>query len=303
VLADLLAHLYVLLPVLDDDKHHFVGEAEAQKLLDRGGTWLAEHPAKELITQRYLRHRRGLVRDVLTQLAEDAPTEPGTDDEERDAEEAAIETPLSLNQQRLAAVVDVLREAGAARIVDLGCGEGRLVQALLAERWVAHVTGVDVSPRVLAVAARRLHLDRMTERQRARVDLVQGGLTYRDTRFADADAACLVEVVEHVDESRLAALERVVFAHARPPLVVVTTPNREHNVRFAGLAAGTLRHRDHRFEWTRTELAAWAETVATTHGYTVTYHGIGADDPEVGPPTQMAVFTRPARRSRVGQEA
>jgi 3' terminal RNA ribose 2'-O-methyltransferase Hen1 len=303
VLADLLAHLYVLLPVLDDEKHHWVGEAEAEKLLARGGTWLAEHPAKELITQRYLRHRRGLVQGVLTQLAEDASAEPGTDDEDKDAEEAAVEAPLSLNQQRLAAVVAVLRDAGAARIVDLGCGEGRLVQALLAEPWVGHVTGVDVSPRVLEHAARRLHLDRMTERQRARVDLVQGGLTYRDRRFADVDAACLVEVIEHVDEGRLGALEQVVFAHARPPLVVVTTPNVEHNVRFATLATGTLRHRDHRFEWTRAELAAWAETVAAAHGYTVTYQGIGPDDPEVGPPTQMAVFTSPARRSRVGQEA
>lgn len=292
VLADLLAHLYVLLPVLDDDKHHFVGEAEAEKLLERGGDWLPAHPERELITQRYLRHRRGLVRGVLTQLAEDDPAEPGTDDAERDAEEAAVEAPLSLDEQRLATVVEVLREAGAARIVDLGCGEGRLVQALLAEPWVAHVTGVDVSPRVLAQAERRLHLDRMTERQRARVALVQGGLTYRDRRLVGADAACLVEVVEHVDEGRLAALEQVVFGHARPPLVVVTTPNREHNVRFAGLAAGTLRHRDHRFEWTRAELAAWAEAVTAAHGYTVTYRGIGEDDPEVGPPTQVAVFTR-----------
>jgi 3' terminal RNA ribose 2'-O-methyltransferase Hen1 len=291
-LADVLAHLYVLLPVLDDDKHYWVGEDEARKLLARGEGWLAAHPSRELITRRYLRHRRALAAGVLAALAEDDPEAPGACDERDDEEEAAVERPLSLEQQRHVAVVAELVGAGAGRVVDLGCGEGRLVEALLAEPTIAQVTGVDVSARALERAAARLQLDRMSERRRARVELVQGGLTYRDARFAGHDAAALVEVIEHVDPPRLAALEQVVFAHAAPPTVVVTTPNREHNVRFPGLAAGALRHRDHRFEWTRAEFSAWADRVAGEHGYTVRLDGIGTDDPDVGPPTQMAVFSR-----------
>ena len=43
-LAELLAHLYVLIPVLDDDKHYYVGQDELEKLLRQGEGWLAGHP-------------------------------------------------------------------------------------------------------------------------------------------------------------------------------------------------------------------------------------------------------------------
>jgi 3' terminal RNA ribose 2'-O-methyltransferase Hen1 len=291
-LADLLSHLYVLLPVLDDDKHYWVGEDEAGKLLDKGGAWLASHPARELISRRYLKHRRALVNDVMARLSDDAPDGRVEADEEHDREEERVEERVSLNQQRLEAVVGAVVHAGASRVLDLGCGEGRLVQALLKNPQVTQVTGADVSTRVLGRAADRLHLDDLPDRQRERVALIQAGLTYRDRRFAGFDAATLIEVVEHLDEPRLAALEQVVFAHAAPATVIVTTPNREHNVRFESLPAGQLRHRDHRFEWTRPEFTAWAGRVAAAYRYQVAYSGVGPDDPEVGPPTQMAVFTR-----------
>ncbi len=284
-LADLLAHLYVLLPVLDDEKHYWVGDDEADKLLAKGESWLGAHPARDLITRRYLKHRHSLAAIVLDQLA-DEDTQV-----EAEAETEAQADKPSLNQQRIGAVVAVITGAAAAKVIDLGCGEGRLVQALL-DAGVAQVTGVDVSPRVLAKAEARLHMDRLSERQAGRVTLLHGGLTYRDARFAGFDAAALVEVIEHLDEARLGALEQVVFAHAKPPMVVVTTPNVEHNVRFAGMAAGQFRHRDHRFEWSRTEFAAWANKVAAEHGYSVRFEPIGPVDPEVGAPTQMAVFTR-----------
>lgn len=291
-LADLLSHLYVLMPVLDDDKHYWVGEDEARKLLDKGGAWLASHPARELISRRYLKHRRSLANDVLARLADDSPDDQVEADEEHDREEELVEERISLNQQRLDAVTRAVIDAGASRVLDLGCGEGRLVQALLKVPQVAQVTGADVSTRVLERAADRLHLDELSDRQRDRVALIQAGLTYRDSRFDGFDAATLIEVIEHLDEARLAALEQVVFAHAAPATVIVTTPNQEHNVRFESLPAGQFRHRDHRFEWTSAEFAAWAEHVAATHGYRVGFAPIGPDDPEVGPPTQMAVFTR-----------
>ena len=291
-LKDLLEHLYVLLPVLDDDKHYWVGAEEVEKLLRRGGEWLAAHPDRELIANRYLRHDRYLTQEAVSRLQEDDALDPDEVAQAQDEEEAAVEKPLNLNQQRLDAVVGALTQGGARRVLDLGCGEGRLVQALLKAPSIDHVIGLDVSHRSLEFAPRRLHLDTMAPRQRARVELLQGSLTYRDRRLEGFDAAAIVEVVEHLDPTRLGSFERAIFAHARPSRVVLTTPNSEYNVQFETLPAGTLRHRDHRFEWTRAQFSAWADGVAERNGYEVLISPIGPLDDEVGPPTQMAVFTR-----------
>ncbi len=291
-LSDLLGHLYVLLPVLDDDKHYWVGTDEVDKLLHRGEEWLAHHPDRELITQRYLRHDRRLTREALARLLEDDPTDPDEAATAHDAEEEAVEAPIRLNDERLAAVVAVIRASGARRVLDLGCGAAKLVQALLKEKSVEHVVGLDVSYRALEAGARRLHLDTMAPRQRERVELMQGSLTYRDRRLEGFDAAAVVEVIEHLDPARLGSFERVLFAHSKPETIVLTTPNVEYNARFESLPAGTLRHRDHRFEWTRDEFATWAGDVAGRHGYGVEVSGLGPADPDVGSPTQMAVFTR-----------
>jgi 3' terminal RNA ribose 2'-O-methyltransferase Hen1 len=152
------------------------------------------------------------------------------------------------------------------------------------------VVGTDVSPRALELAERRLNLDRMPDSQRARLRLMQSSLTYRDKRLTGFDAAVLMEVVEHLDPERLPALEAAMFGSARPGAVVVTTPNREYNGRYERLAAGAMRHRDHRFEWDRAEFRVWADSIAERHGYTVEYLPVGEDDPVLGPPTQMAVF-------------
>ncbi|MFD0854041.1 3' terminal RNA ribose 2'-O-methyltransferase Hen1, partial [Actinomadura adrarensis] len=127
-----------------------------------------------------------------------------------------------------------------------------------------------------------------------RVEIHQSALTYTDERFRDYDAAVLMEVIEHVDPPRLGAVERVVFGYAKPKAVIVTTPNSEYNVRYEGLAEGAMRHPDHRFEWTRAEFTEWAGKVASDYGYAVRFVGVGDDDPEVGAPTQMAVFTKEA---------
>jgi 3' terminal RNA ribose 2'-O-methyltransferase Hen1 len=291
-LQDLLEHLFVLLPVLDDDKHYWVGPDEVDKLLRRGGAWLATHPDKELIARRYLRHDRRLTSDALARLLVDDADDPDEAQADHDQEEAVVEKPISLNEQRLAAVVGEIEAARARRVVDLGCGAGKLVQRILRDTKAEKVLGVDVSYRALEAASRRLHLDTMAPRQRERVDLVQGALTYRDKRLQGFDAATVVEVIEHLDPPRLGAFERAVFAFARPTRVVVTTPNIEYNALFETLPAGSLRHRDHRFEWTRAEFGQWADGVAARHGYDVELTGIGPVDDERGAPTQMAVFRR-----------
>jgi 3' terminal RNA ribose 2'-O-methyltransferase Hen1 len=296
-LADALNHLYVLLPVLDNAKHYWVTTDEVDKLVRAGVGWLRTHPDRDLITDRYLAHKRDLVATAVGRLAEVDDAEPEAldnavpDGEQAEAEAGAPERPVALAEQRKGAVLAALRAAGATRVVDMGCGEGALIRLLLDDASFTEVLGVDVSARALQVAARRLGLDRLPERQRQRVRLVQSSLTYRDARVAGFDAMVLMEVVEHVDPPRLDALERTVFGHARPGTVLVTTPNAEHNVRYPDLPAGTMRHRDHRFEWTREQFRSWADSAASRYGYRVRYLPVGADDPDVGPPTQMAVFS------------
>ncbi|MBI4956087.1 MAG: 3' terminal RNA ribose 2'-O-methyltransferase Hen1 [Myxococcales bacterium] len=291
-LADVLTHLYVLLPVLDNEKHYWVGEDEIQNLLAKGEGWLAAHPERDQILHRSLRGQRRLTRMALERLLADEEPDLEAREEQAARTEDAGDERLSLNEERVAAVLAVVTETGARSVVDLGCGEGRLLRALLRQRSLARIVGLDVSPRALDIAADRLDLEKLPPAQRQRLELWQGSVTYRDARLAGFDAACAVEVIEHLELDRLPAFERVVFEHARPPCVVMTTPNAEYNVRFPGLPAGKLRHGDHRFEWTRAELEAWARGVAERRGYAVRFAAVGPIDPEVGAPTQMAVFTR-----------
>ena len=289
-LTDLLSHLYVLIPVLDAEKHYWVGDDEVKKLMRHGEGWLPAHPERELIARRYLKHRR-LVKAALTQLAEEDTLDPDETAETHAQQEADIEQSLSLHEQRLGAVMAILKSAGTNRVLDLGCGEGRLLRYLLADRAFSEIVGVDVSHRALEIASERLHLDQLPPMQRGRIRLIHGSLTYRDSRLAGYDAATVVEVIEHLDPPRLSAFERVLFEAARPGLIVLTTPNAEFNVKFKSLPAGGLRHQDHRFEWTRSEFQAWASRIADRFGYSVRYLPVGPEDPEVGAPTQMGVFT------------
>jgi 3' terminal RNA ribose 2'-O-methyltransferase Hen1 len=286
-LADALTQLYVLLPVLDDAKHYWVAADEVDKLLRAGGSWLVTHPDRELITARYLAHERRYTAEALARLTE-LDGRPAEDAEEP---EPAERLP-TLAQLRREAIVAELRKLGVHRVVDLGCGEGRLLRELVAEPTFTEIVGVDVAAKPLRAAASRV--ERFADRQRARVTLHQGSVTYADPRTAGFDAIVLSEVVEHVDPPRLPALAATVFGTAKPAHVLVTTPNAEYNVRWETLPAGRVRHPDHRFEWTRAELAAWADAVCTTHGYTVRHVPVGEADPEVGAPTQLAVFTRKA---------
>ncbi len=250
-----------------------------------------------MITRRYLRHQRGLTRDVLARLTiagEAPPEETAHAFAAEDAEEVGLERPLRLHDRlhdrRLDLVAAVLHDAGARRVIDLGCGDGKLLKRLLADPQMREIVGMDVDSRSLEIAAGRLGLEAMSPEQCERLRLLHGSLVYRDRRLAGYDAAAVVEVVEHLDPPRLAAFERAVFEFARPRLVALTTPNREYNVRWPALPAGTYRHRDHRFEWTRGEFQAWAAAVAARFGYAVRYLPVGDEEPEVGAPSQMAVF-------------
>jgi 3' terminal RNA ribose 2'-O-methyltransferase Hen1 len=291
-LQDLLTHIYVLIPVLDNEKHYWVGDDEVEKLLRHGTHWLASHPEKEEITKRYLKYRRDLAKDALARLVDEESPDPDVAEVVHNSEEEAVERALNLNEQRLNSVVAALRSTNAKRVMDLGCGEGKLLRVLLEDRTFEEIVGVDVSHRALQIANERLRVERMPSRQRERIKLMQGSLMYRDQRLKGFDAAAVVEVIEHLDQPRLAAFERVLFEFARPGAVVLTTPNVEYNVRFETLPAGVFRHKDHRFEWTRAQFTAWAQKMGEDYGYAVRFLPVGPEDAAVGAPTQMAVFER-----------
>ncbi|MCY9785858.1 3' terminal RNA ribose 2'-O-methyltransferase Hen1 [Nocardiopsis sp. EMB25] len=326
-LSEALSHLYVLLPAMDGAKHYWVDESEVDKLLRAGGAtggdgddgpgWLASHPERGWITRRYLNRRDRYVRTALARLAE---ADDRTGDEEADdpatedtaAAPAREERGPSLAEQRAGAVLAVLSAERATSVIDLGCGSGKLLERLVEDRALERITGVDVSTVSLERAHRALcrgcHPDGRGRHRPlfagadgaregsgdrlSRPELLVGSVVYRDARFSGHDAAVLMEVVEHLDPSRLSAMEESVFGAAQPRVVVVTTPNAEYNRHYEGLPEGAFRHDDHRFEWTRAEFTAWAEGVAERNGYAVRFLPVGPEHPETGAPTQMGVFTR-----------
>lgn len=298
-LQALLSHLYILIPVCDNEKHYWVGKHEMEKLLEKGQGWLEQHPAREMIIVRYLKYQRGLANQALESLLkeEENPDEAVAEQAE-EAEEVNAVAPavaaekVRVHDQRLLTVRQVLLDTGANSVADLGCGEGKLLKLLLEERQFTRILGMDVSYFSLSIAQDKLKLDRMPEKQRERIQLIHGSLTYKDDRLKGYDAAALVEVIEHLDMPRLAALERTVFGHAQPGVIIVTTPNIEYNVKFEKMEAGAMRHNDHRFEWSRQEFQHWGDGLAGKYGYNVSYYPLGEEDPQIGAISQMAVFKR-----------
>ncbi len=286
-LTELLNHLYVLIPVFDPKKHYYTAEDEIDKLLKHGSGWLEKHPAKEKITRRYLAARKSYVHAALKALL--PPGEEESEQAEISAEKAAHNP---LNSERLTTVKAAILNSGAQSVIDLGCGEGRLTALLLKEAQIKRVTAADVAVSALEKAAARLKTEQLPENIREKLTLIQASLTYRDERFKGYDCAAVIEVIEHIEPLRLPAFARILFEFAAPKTVIITTPNSEYNKNYAKLEDNSLRHPDHRFEWTRAEFAAWAGEVADKFGYSVKISGIGAADEAAGAPTQMGVFSK-----------
>ncbi len=284
-LKQLLNHVYILLPVLDNKKHYWIGKDEVEKLLNHGQEWLAEHPDKSMIINRYLNYKKSFANIAFDVLTSEEETE---EREERPVSEEA----LNLNQQRLGTVMAVLKSEGINSVIDLGCGEGKLLKMLQSDRQFNNIAGMDVSVTALERARDRLRLDDVPEFKRERINLFQGSLMYRDKRFSGYDAATVIEVIEHFDISRLAAFEKIVFGYARPRVVVITTPNFDYNKNYENLMEGNMRHRDHRFEWTGDQFQNWCLDICIKYRYSVRFIDIGDKDSRQITPTQMGVFKR-----------
>lgn len=290
----LLKHLYVLIPVFDNQKHYWIGKDEMDKLLRHGEEWLAEHPEKDFIVRRYLGGRGMLARKALAELALDSMDDGHSGDvlKEESEEVNDIQQTPNLNTRRLKKVMEAVKNSGASSVIDMGCGEGRLLSLLLKETSIQKIAGMDVSWSALERASQKLYLDRMTETQRNRIDLFQSSILYKDERFSEYEAACIVEVIEHLDKNRLSFFEQVVFGEAKPKTVILTTPNVEYNKNYPLLQEGTMRHGDHRFEWSREEFETWSDHICNDFDYEVKIYEIGDEDEELGTPTQMGVFTK-----------
>ncbi|GAB3620339.1 3' terminal RNA ribose 2'-O-methyltransferase Hen1 [Glutamicibacter endophyticus] len=285
-----LRQLYVLMPVLDDAKHYWVGDDEAAKLVRQGEGWLAEHPERELIAHRYLAHQRDLV-EVARELGVS-----GTPEVSEQATETTDQNnpAVPLRILRAEAVLGALHETNSHSVVDAGCGPGALLRRLQKDGFFTRIVGTDVSGRALERAAADLHLAERSDVDRERLQLLHSSAVYRDERLRGFDAIVLMEVIEHLDPERLPALVDSIFGYSQPRTVLVTTPNAEFNALYPRLASGTMRHDDHRFEWNRDEFRRWAENVATEHGYAVDYRSIGNEHEQLGPATQMAIFRKVA---------
>ena len=280
---EVLTHLYVLLPVLDNNKHYFVSETEIEKLLAKGKDWLPSHPKRDLIVTRYLKYKTSYTKRAIDKMSPELNESPG---------EVIVERKITLHQQRLAKVAEELKASGAKSIADLGCGEGKLMKLLIPDTQFEKIIGTDVSAKSLEMAEKYLYLFNATPKKRERISLLHSSLMYKDERLSGMDAAALVEVIEHIEEEKLPLLEGIVFGEINPKTVIITTPNCEYNILYEGLENGKMRHNDHRFEWNRTQFKAWAEKLASEYQYTFQIKPIGEVDETHGASSQMVIFTK-----------
>ncbi len=305
-LSQILNQIYVLIPVFDLQIHHFVSEPDVDNVLKHGGGWLEDHPERKTILRRYFRMAGSLAALALEKLSagedqrQGAAGTPEREDGHKDPsgmravkEKQGHEDggKIPLDRLRLEAVAEEVLSSGARSVIDIGCGEGKLLAMLAKESRIEKLTGTDVSVSALDKAKKRTDHEITAERQKEKLTLFQGSVLYQDVRFSGYDAACLVEVVEHIDPEKLPVLEEVLFGKAAPGTVIVTTPDRSFNERY-GMGADQLRHKDHRFEWSGEEFRDWCERTGRRYGYSVRYRGIGGEDGTEGCPTQMGVFSK-----------
>lgn len=191
-----------------------------------------------------------------------------------------------LHEERLKAVAEVVRDSGAGRVLDLGCGDGDLFVRLAADPFLTELVGLDIC---------RASLDRLRTRLAGcdavvpRIDLREASMTEVSPDLAGFDCAVLIETIEHIDPGRLSKVENALFKRLRPRIVVITTPNSEFNA-LLGVPSHRMRHPDHRFEWDRAQFRRWCKRAAKAGQYSVKYQDVAGYHPELGGASQLASF-------------
>lgn len=290
-LQKLLSQLYVLLPVFDYEKHYFISTNEIDKLLDKGKEWLSGHPEKDIITKRYLNNLKKYYNPALERLNENN-NEDLYKEEIENINDVEVEKKLSLNKQRLKTVFDKVKDSGYTSIMDLGCGEGKLLKMLLKDSKFSKITGMDVSYSELQKAKDNLYYEELSDKQKERLTLIQGSLLYKDERLKNHEVATVIEVIEHLELFSLKYLEKVLFSYLKPNMIIITTPNSEYNQKYENLENELFRHHDHRFEWSRKEFYDWLKNIQNEYKYNFEVFEIGESDNLLGSPTQMAVLKK-----------
>ncbi|MCP1182506.1 3' terminal RNA ribose 2'-O-methyltransferase Hen1 [Paenibacillus sp. 1781tsa1] len=312
-----LRQLFLLIPVLDNYKHYFISEDEIDKIKRYGEGWLDAHPLKELIVKRTLRFAE-LIRQYERQegaLYASFGLESGMaqvldtviqknnvghrEDREQDQRESESvsdgghsEPPVRLNELRYRAITDVVSALPVKRsIVDMGAGEGKLSARL------AHISGVESILAVEPSGQSRLRAMERFAKLEGRSEVVAipepiiGSLFYFDEQMQNQDVMILCEVIEHIEEYRLNRIMDTIMNEYQPEVLLVTTPNKEYNEVYA-MEQESFRHHDHRFEWTRAELASRCEEWTQRGSYGYEIKGIGEHVEGYGQPTQLVIFER-----------
>ncbi|EGW40788.1 3' terminal RNA ribose 2'-O-methyltransferase Hen1 [Desulfosporosinus sp. OT] len=285
-----LKHLFVLIPVLDNYRHYFIDEREIEKLERYGEGWLADHPLKDLIIKRTLRFRELI--DQVGENFDQADTNADTNNEALTPElELKSQPVVRLNELRYQRVVKIVENLPAREsIVDFGAGEGKLSARLGFIPGVQEILAVEPTEKEQLRALKRFS-------EASRKDdfispiLIWGSLFYYDEQLRAKDVMILNEVIEHIDESRLPRVMDTILGSYKPQVLLITTPNVEYNTVYQ-MDDQAVRHKDHRFEWTRSEFSEWTHTLARNYSYDVQLDGIGEEVEGYGHPSQIAIFTR-----------
>lgn len=205
------------------------------------------------------------------------------------------------------ALLEMEREEGLHSLLDLGCNNCRFLTLAKELPYLSHLAGVDLDPEVLANVVERHRLRPLAADflggPHARstplsLQLVLGSVC--DSAAAEAwqgvEAVTALELIEHLHPEDIGQFSHTVFGVIEPKLVILSTPNSDFNPLFPNWEEGTLRHWDHKFEWSREEFREWVSNVVGLYPqYDVEFNGVGFwEDFEYsnGPASQFAIFRR-----------
>jgi 3' terminal RNA ribose 2'-O-methyltransferase Hen1 len=258
---------------------------DVDKLLRYGDGWLDTHPQKEWIVKRYVGYKKGLVKNALAELVTETAESTEQTDEKKD-ETVVAKTPLG--KLRYSAFADLIAKRGITEVVDMGAGEGRLLELLVQNKNLKTILACEPTEMGLLKMRRNFEIWERKGRVKVNPEIIQSSLFYVDERLVGKECLALCEVIEHIDIDRIDDVMSIVLSKYAPKTFLMSTPNIEYNVVYE---LEGFRHSDHRFEMTRTEFETFCQKHASSHGYEVSFTGIGDTHETLGQPTQLAIFT------------